>query len=550
MEHNSSMNSGQESASSDDRPASEPITAAHIENENKITVTIRQTPKGQICHDDIVRVIEKINSSYWIDMDAIQKNLEACSVGAPFVAAYAKDGEFRLSLEKNGMEASVILQKAYGGRQVTADDIKASLDKAGITYGVNSGTITNAILDQAYDLPVIIARGKEPVHGTDARVEYTFPTEFKVEPKLLDHDKIDYKDLQMIHSVEKGDILARKIPPTQGEAGFTITGRSLPAKTGKDMRLAAGRNSSVSQDGLTIISEIDGQPLLKGNTVFVEPVLVVQGDVNYATGNINFKGSVKILGGVFTGFSVKASESIEIEGVVEDCRIEAGRDINIKGGVLGANEGKIIAGQDTSLLFVENCYIEAGRNVYVGNALNSEISAGDTIDAIIGNGRIFGGKLSARNLITANILTVGATEKTQIIVGFEPKTTAKLKNLKETLAKTEYTFAEIQKHIKTLTELQQAGTLPDDKKILLPRLVVTEVELEHSIEELTGEISMLEATMSRSAQPTVKVRKTCHPNVQIRIGRLLFECTEEYHSAVFYEENNQIKVNVYESFGT
>jgi hypothetical protein len=34
---------------------------------------------------------------------------------------------------------------------------------------------------------------------------------------------------------------------------------------------------------------------------------------------------------------------------------------------------------------------------------------------------------------------------------------------------------------------------------------------------------MLEATMGKSVQPLVKIRKTCHPNVRIRIGRLFFD---------------------------
>ena len=66
--------------------------------------------------------------------------------------------------------------------------------------------------------------------------------------------------------------------------------------------------------------------------------------------------------------------------------------------------------------------------------------------------------------------------------------------------------------------------------------------------DLKGEIAMLEATMAKAVQPMVKIRKTSYPNVRIKIGRLVFDCFEEYNSAVFYEEEEKIKVNMYESF--
>lgn len=156
----------------------------------------------------------------------------------------------------------------------------------------------------------------------------------------------------------------------------------------------------------------------------------------------------------------------------------------------------------------------------IGDALNSEISAGDTIDAIMGKGRFFGGSLNARNLITSNILGSGASNKTQITVGYEPRTMEKLKNLRKVLSKVKYTYEEIKKHLMTLEKLKKAGSLKRDKEIHYARLIATEEELRYNMEELNGEISMLETTIVKSTGPLVKIRKTCHPNVRIKIGRL------------------------------
>jgi uncharacterized protein (DUF342 family) len=515
--------------------------------EKRVYVTINKTDSYPT-YADVFAALQEADTPYWIDENTIKEELAGKSIDETFVGAFAKDGELDIKTDKNWMAAHLTLQPAYGGREISLEDIKEKIEQLGIVFGVHFGTIQGILSEKSYGIQILFAKGKEPLHGQDARIEYDFPLEFKISPKELENDKVDFKELQMIFAVNKEAVLARKIPPTPGEAGCTIGGKPIPAKPGKDLSLTAGRNAIVSNDGLSITSAIDGQPILKGKAVFVEPVLLIQGNVDYSIGNINFKGSVKILGHVLTGFSIKATEDIEINGVVEDGFIEAGRDVTIKGGVLGGGEGSIKAGRDIHMSFVENCYIETGRNILVGDALNSEMSAGDTIDAIMGKGRIMGGKLSARNLITANILGTGATEKTFVSVGFEPKTVAKLKNLKEVLQKIEYTYEEIRKHIHTLEGLKKAGPLPEDKEILSARLVATDEELSHNIEALKGEITMLETTMTKSVQPLVKIRKVCNPNVRIKIGRLVFDSFEEYNSAVFYEEDDKIKVNVYESF--
>jgi len=525
-----------------------PAVAIEInEKEKKVYVTIKKTDTHPSC-DNVIESLKAYGISYWIDEDTIRKELKTGNPDKPFVAAFAKDGRLEIRIEKYDKSAYLLLSPSYGGKEITPDDIQEKISEFGIVFGVDYDIINTVFSEKIYDKPVLFARCKEPVDGTDGRIEYDFPLEFKMTPKEIDDNKIDYKDLQMIFSVSKEDVIARKIPPTPGEPGCTITGKTIPAKPGKDILLSAGRNTRLSDDSSSILSLIDGQPILKGNTVFVEPVLLVQDDVDYSVGNINFRGSVKILGSVTSGFTVKATENIEIDGVVEDCLIEAGRDISIKGGVLGAEKGSIIAGRDIHMSFVENCHVEAARNIFVGDVLNSQISAGDTIDVILGKGRVFGGKLNARNLIVTSILGSGAAEKTQVSVGFEPKTVEKLKNLKETLTKVEYTREEIQKHIGTLERLSTSSTLPEEKETLYKRLVLTEEELRHQVEELRGEIEMIESTMTKAVQPLVKIRKTCYPNVRIKIGRLIFDCFEEYNSAVFHEEEDKIKVNVYENF--
>ncbi len=496
---------------------------------------------------EVVDKLKERNIPYWIDEEAINTELAKETTGQPFRAAFARDSTFEITVDGKQQFASLTLKRGYGGKETTIADVQAKLDEIGIVSGIDLERIALAVIEKDYGNPVVIARAKEPVHGTDARIDCLFPREFKMQPKETDHQKVDFRELTLICAVAQGDVLARKIPATPGEPGVTITGKTVPAKPGKNIKFTAGRNTIISPDAMEVTAAIAGQPFLKGRAVFVEPVYTIKGDINYSVGNIDFKGSVKIDGNVVSGFSIKATESIEINGVVEDCIIEAGMDVFIKGGILGADKGIIKAGRDFSALFVENCSVEAGRNIVVGDALNSELSAGDSIDVVLGKGRVIGSKLGAQNLAAMNILGSDIAGKTQVSVGYDPRTMARLKNAKEAALKTEHTLEEIAKHICTLEGMSQACPLSDEKETLYRRLLATSEELGHRLEELTEEVAMLESTMTRSVQPTVRVRQTCYPNVRVTIGKLVFDCTTEYHSAVFFAEDEKIKVNVYEN---
>jgi uncharacterized protein (DUF342 family) len=529
-----------------DTDRSDLFTIEVNEEEGTASVTIHDA-SGHPSLEQVVRGLEERNLPYWIDQKTIAKELAHKNVGRSFLAAFAKDSEFEIKVDAAQRLATLVLKEGYGGRETTMVDVQLRLNEMGIVSGVDLDRIVRALSEKVYDRPIVIARATEPVPGTDAAIDCLFPLQLSMQPKELENDRVDFRELKLIHAVAKGDVLARKIPATPGTPGMTVTGKEIPAKPGKDIAFTAGRNTIISPDGMEVTTAIAGQPFLKGRSVFVEPVYNIKGDINYSIGNIDFKGSVKIDGSVVSGFSIKATESIEVNGVVEDCFLEAGMDISIKGGVLGADKGIMKAGRDFSAFFVENCYVEAGRNIVVGDALNSALSAGDSIDVALGTGRVIGSRLSAQNLAIMKALGSPIAGRTQVAVGFEPKTVTLLKELKETAEKTERTIQEIEKHISTLEEMSRTGSLSDEKEKLYGRLLATADELGHQLQEHRDRIEMIESTMAKATQPTVKVRGTCYPNVRIKIGKLIFDCTTEYHSAVFYEEEGRIKVNVYDN---
>ena len=406
---------------------------------------------------DVVEALKARDLPFWVDEAAIGRMLEARSSGRRVAVAGAKDGEVVISVESGDKEAYMVLQPAYGGREMEKARVDVALARKSVRMGIDYDAIEKALSRRAYGTRVLVARYKEPVHGQDAVIEYLFRTSSVISPKEVEGRRIDYKDLETVVSVTKGTVLASKTPLTPGENGFTVTGKTLAAKPGKDDRLAAGKSTKLSTDRLQVISEIDGQPILRDKTITVESVLSIDGDIDYSTGNINFAGSVRVLGNVVSGFSLKASEHIHVEGLVEDSFLEAGGDVLIKGGIQGANKGTVKARGNVNALFIERATVEAGKCITAGQTLHSNLLAGDQVVVTIEKGQICGGSVGARNLVQANIIGSEAGTWTEIAVGFEPREKARLEELKQEKVQREAALEEAQKGMVTIEQYRAGG---------------------------------------------------------------------------------------------
>ena len=102
--------------------------------------------------------------------------------------------------------------------------------------------------------------------------------------------------------------------------------------------------------------------------ISVIPVIEVNGDVDLSTGNIEFVGNVIVRGSVQTGFFVKAGGDVEITGTVSGGIVE-GKDVVIRMGIIGMQNGYVSAVQDLQAKFIQNAtrfrragYFGARRN--------------------------------------------------------------------------------------------------------------------------------------------------------------------------------------------
>ena len=78
-------------------------------------------------------------------------------------------------------------------------------------------------------------------------------------------------------------------------------------------------------------------------------------------------------GNVKSGFVVKSSGSITVQGIVEAATLVSGGDIVIKGGVSGASKGRLEAENDVVTSYMERSEVSAGGNVISGSVLHCRV---------------------------------------------------------------------------------------------------------------------------------------------------------------------------------
>jgi uncharacterized protein (DUF342 family) len=326
-------------------------------------------------------------------------------------AAAAAENSIEVTFGERAMQAFVAWSPP---EPVERTAVEYALSSAGVVFGVDADAIEEAAATPT-SVPMLVANGLEPEPGVDAAITYFFRTgeERRGRPKALVDGRVDHRELGTIENVTEGQVLAAKTPARQARPGTNVLGEPVSGKDGKDILLRGGQNTELSEDELFLTATMDGQPVLDGTRVSVQPIVVISGDLDYSIGNINFQGSVKIGGNVLPGFSVKATQDIEVNGMVEGASLEAGGVVSVKGGV--RQQSVITAHGDVTLKFIdsESTVMTRSNVLVVESCMHSQLMAGLTIK--VGK-KLIGGACRAGEYVSAEEIGVAGGTHTLIDV--------------------------------------------------------------------------------------------------------------------------------------
>ena len=325
-------------------------------------------------------------------------------------------------LSKDCLTAWLLLYPPVGeGKEPDRETLDQALEQQQVCYGVDEALLEALPQDpERYFKLFPVARGRAPLPGIDGRIVDIFPRAQERKLTVDENNRVDYSNLDFIHNVEQGGVICRIIPPVDGTPGRTVQDQEVPAKNGKPASAPKGRNTELSEDGGALVATITGHVEYSGRGFQVRPVLDIPANVDFSVGNINFLGDVCIHGDVCSGFTVRAMGSITVNGVVEACTLEAGRDLVVARGVQGDNQAVIRAQGSVFAKYLENTCVYAKQDLESECIINCDVYCGGAVKVRSGHSKIIGGKVHAAHEVSAGVVGSRVGNRTDIALGGQP----------------------------------------------------------------------------------------------------------------------------------
>ncbi|RMH59310.1 MAG: DUF342 domain-containing protein [Candidatus Hydrogenedentota bacterium] len=435
----------------------------------------------------------------------------------------------RVRFDADFMTAFVETFPGEEDRPPTEAEILHALAQAGVKYGIDEDAV-RAAAEGPFRKEIAVARGTKPKPGCDGSI--TFSVEMtKRTPREIGDGRVDYKDLQIVKNVVKGQLLAEVVPAMPGLPGKNVKGIEVPPPPVKEPELPVGRNVAVTPDGRKIVSLIDGH--LKFERVppgrillHVDETFVLGKNVDLSTGNLFCIGNCEVRGGVREGFQVVAKGDILIHGMVEGAEVISHQgSVVLRSGIKGQNKGVVRAARAVKAPFLENCTVEAQEEIeVVEHIYHSRVRTRTSLRLTGAPGVIMGGELSFFERLNCRQLGSESNPKTRVYFGdwVTADAEARLEEitpLLEELRKERDTMRE------SLAEMRRLALEDPEKNkakiMLITKSCASFPKIKERIETLEAEErELLKQIVRRDVKIVAEVEGTVFPGVILQAPRI------------------------------
>lgn len=505
------------------------------------------------------------------------------------------DGYFEIKITEDNMKVYMDFYPPVKGRKkILIKEVFGKLKETLIETEIKTKTIENVLeqLDNS-EKPVynvLVAEGKIPEEGEDGYLEYLVNTDIDITPKITEDGRVDFYNINAIITVDENQELAVYHPHRDGVNGNDVYGHILEAKEVKKSKLPMGKNTKLKEgDPNTVVSKVSGNLYKKDNLLNISEVHVIKGNVDFATGNLETKASLKVMGDVKTGFRIDAGDMVEIKGVVEDSFIKAGGNVLISSGFTGSGGGVIMSEGNVELKYVRNQKIYAHGVINVLNeAIDSELYAKNRIQVTGGkNMAVFGGHLIAGNSVETNHLGNEYSVPTLVEVGYDYESVNQMNKFKYEITQLETTLETIEQGLKQVCKIielnqdqrkaleilvnqkfiifdssatitnyaEQMKKIDNGIEVLLrcgslqagridnfKLLIDQRIKIRQKINSLKEESFKLEMSILEPSRARVKVNRRIFPGVTIMINKRKFVVTTEMLNKTFILSHQEDRV--------
>ena len=428
--------------------------------------------------------------------------------------------------EDNDFKALIVVNRK-SDLIVDKESLLKFINSKGVIYGIDKDWIDNFIYlvktQKIEEKAYTIAIGLKPKDGNDG--EICIPSILDNENKSTDFNiylnvNVDFryylKDEPVV--VEQNDVIGFYIPPGRGEPGINVKGEIVQPKYGKELSIIVGKNVKYLNN--KFISKSKGA--LKYNIndgkvyINVVDVCIIDGDVDYSTGNIEFPGTVIIKGEVKSSFIVSASSDVYATRTL--CAIiKAQGNIIIKEGIIGDRltnrRAYCSAGGIVKAKYIQYSEVESSDRILVSKyILHSSVYSEERVEVVGSPGRIIGGKTVSYLGIISNSYGSKSGIYTKLIAGISYKSYLYYEKLINE-------YESISKEIKLLTHyLGKFGKLEAKLSKSMETLNRKRLLYKNKQMELRKNIDQLKDLMAKYIPIKIEVKEYVYSRVEININ--------------------------------
>lgn len=446
-----------------------------------------------------------------------------------------RDARFSLDISTDAMQVWLTLVPACAGQPANPDGVFLVLDESGVNFGIDPVAVNSVCVANVADR-VLVATGTPSIHGVDSRFELLVSDARDRSPQINDKGLIDFRELGFIPTVEADQPLMRRISATLGRDGRNVRGEEIRAEPGINFPFSDQLTGSYldKDDGNLLRSIFSGQPVCYANGVNIEHVLRLH-NVNMATGNIAFDGTVHIEGEVLPGMKVNATGDIIVDDVVDGATLRAGGDIRVSGGIIA--KANVTAAGSVTVRFIESSQVYAGTTIAIEDtALQGDLQANNQI--LVGlknpNGKLAGGSARAMLLIRTPVLGLPTSGVTSLLLGVNPVLDAQYQELLEQIAKRKEEEDKLEKLVKHLTK-------QGDKTGMLERANASWQEVVKAWGKLLPEREALEKQLALVAEARVEVGQSVTGAVDVTFGKKVLRSRQNHGAGAFVMVGDKVE---------
>ena len=443
-----------------------------------------------------------------------------------------RDAEIGVTVTQDRMKAYLSLCDGVGsGRRIDEAAVNEALERHNVRHGLKPDVLKAAVrsaMEGERISNLLVAEGTPAENPSEQTFELLVQPVSQSAVTIRDDGSADYRNQQKMRTVTAETPLARILPqPAQARPGTDVSGAAVaPVNRPNALpQVGAFVRRDEQQDGsVLLVAEREGDFIYEGSRLEVRVEYSVNGDVDLASGNIRFPGSVNISGSVGSGFVVIAGGDITVGETVEASLLSADGRILVRQGVKGAGKGVLRSKSVIGTGFAEQAALLSVGDVTVNSgALHCTIKTNGRVVVQKDRGGIVGGTVRARHGVATSNLGSPNGLRTSVSFGQDyliadqiEKEEKQIETIKQRIGAVDLSMRKDDLNAQAIEDLRR------EKKLLLK-----------TMEKRSLRLFTLRERFEEHHEATIAVRGTVHPGVTLESHGRKIDISSERKNVIF-----------------